>query len=679
MPRKSRVNLRVLNPRQREAVRTLDGPLLVLAGAGTGKTRVITHRVAALIDNGAPPSSVLAITFTKKAAKEMKERIHSLLGSKQAGEVTVCTFHSLCCRILRDHIHRLGYSPNFTIYDQSDQLSLVRSILRHLKIAGREFDPRAILFRISRAKADTLSPKKYARAATDDLEHMTAAVYPRYQDALKSFNAVDFDDLLLLTARLFEEHPRIRGRYRSKYRFVMVDEYQDTNHIQYELIKHLCARHKNLCVVGDDDQSIYAWRGAHEGNMTRFQQDFPKARVIRLERNYRSTQIILDAANAVIANNSARMDKKLWTEKRSGGLIECVAARDERDEADAVVSRIGLLLMRKRARGGDFAVLYRTNAQSRLFEEKLRLRRIPYVIVGGMRFYDRKEVQDVLAYLKTLANPEDEIPLRRIINTPARGISRPTIERLNQWSLDRGVSLHEALVQAEQAPDLPKRAVQSVLRFVDLIERHQGMLEHYPASQCMTRLVEEIEYQDALRRSCDTREEADSRFQNAVEVINALADYERENPDDGLAGFLDHVATTTEDDDETTEQDDAVTLMTLHSAKGLEFPRVFLVGMEEGILPHRKSDTEENDAIDEERRLCYVGMTRAQDALALTHAVQRSRFGQMASCTPSRFLKEIPEGLLQWETRTDDEPVSRERESDYLAAIRKMLDERASQ
>ena len=638
-----------LNSQQRAAVEHAEGPLLVLAGAGSGKTRMLTHRVAQLIASGrARPWEILAVTFTNKAAREMRERVDRLLGSGERG-VQVATFHSTCVRILRRDVSHLGYEPSFSIYDQSDSLALLKRVLKALRADERAWPPRGVRAQIDRLKNRGLLPDELLRQ--DSLEtRRLAEIYQRYQKELRRANALDFGDLLLLTVRLFERFPGVLEHYQRRWRYVLVDEYQDTNPIQYRLLRLLVAAHHNLCVVGDEDQSIYAFREADIRNILDFEKDFPGAVVVRLEQNYRSTQPILDAAGAVVANNSARKGKRLFTERRDGEPLVMYCAEDERAEAAWVVGKL-LELRDTGGRLSDAAIFYRTHAQSRPFEEELLKYNLPYAVVGGTRFYDRAEVKDALGYLRVLANPDDTESLRRVINAPARGIGDTTLERLLELAEERDVSLLRALELAPEEGALRNPAAGRVAAFVALLGELRSFAQGASPASLLAHVLERTGYVEALEQ--DGSVEAEGRLENLRELLAAVEEFEAANAAPGareeaeerslLDLFLEQVTLLSEADG--IERDaERVVLMTVHVAKGLEFPSVFVVGLEEGIFPHFASLTEP-DAIEEERRLCYVAMTRAQDRLYLSHAGMRRMHGSLRYNPPSRFLDEIPEQL----------------------------------
>ncbi|HVU87915.1 MAG TPA: UvrD-helicase domain-containing protein [Pirellulales bacterium] len=633
-----------LNPAQDQAVHTLRGPLLVLAGAGTGKTRVVTHRIAELIRRGTPPAKILAVTFTNKAAGEMQERAAALLGKRQPEKPEISTFHSLCVRILRRHARLLGYPAQFAIYDRGDQESLARAALRDIKVPGALLRPGDLLHFISRWKTSSIRPDGAVAQAASDKEHLAAMAYRRYQRALKTAGAVDFDDLLLCTEELFQHFPAARSAEASRFHHLLIDEYQDTNGSQYRIVKALADEHRNLCVVGDDDQSIYGWRGAEVEHILRFHRDWPDATVIRLEENYRSTAAILAMANRLIAYNSKRHDKVLRAFRENGEEPRIMQYPDETAEAARVIDEIRNLIAENVVEPRDVAILFRTNEQPRAFETELRRAKVPYTLIGGMSFYDRKEVRDVLAYLKTIAHPHDEVSLLRIINTPARGIGARAVELLLARAVAAGKPLWTILPEVAQMQELPVAAVQAVGKFCALIERYRELASRGRLVLVLQQLLAEIGYQDELARQYKDPNEQTARWNAVEEVVNSLAGYVERTKRPTLAGFIEDVALAGRDDSddkETRLARNAVVLMTLHSAKGLEYPHVYLVGMEEGLLPHHRAVDLEGAAIDEERRLCYVGVTRAQDRLTLTLAQGRMKWGKKRPSIPSRFLYEL--------------------------------------
>ncbi|GFO68952.1 DNA helicase [Geomonas limicola] len=645
------LDLSRLNPEQLAAVKHTEGPLLVLAGAGSGKTGVITYRIAHLILNKkVPPDRILAVTFTNKAAKEMKERVEHLVGRKNCKGIVLSTFHSLGVRVLKRDIECLGYKKNFSIYSTADQVGLVRQIVREVNSDNKKYDAEQIIWRISGAKNKLIPPDRFTPNPTDDVDMMAALVYPRYQSALKAYNAIDFDDIIMLTAELLQHHPKVLKHWQDRFSYLMVDEYQDTNSSQYLLVNHLAAGCGNLCVVGDDDQSIYGWRGADVGNILDFEKDFKGCRTIKLEQNYRSTGNILDAANSVISNNKVRKAKKLWTATGTGPLIDLCIVQDDEEEATSVVERIQLERFKKDTPYSDFAILYRTNAQSRAFEEQLRFEDIPYVLVGGTQFFERKEVKDTISYLRVIANPLDEVALLRIINFPKRGIGDHTVIRINQWSLEHEVPLFEALGRVGEIEGVTEPIRDKVLGFHDLLvdasERFRGEGNIAEKGKC---LFDSLGIESEIYRTIDDQKAARRKVENVEQVINSMAAYEDRVPGATLNGFMEKVSLMDEDrfsgKDKKDHGKDAVTLMSLHSSKGLEFPFVFLVGMEDEILPHKRS-IYEDDSIDEERRLCYVGITRARQQLVMTRTLFRKKYGKLQERIPSRFLEEIPPGVL---------------------------------
>jgi DNA helicase-2/ATP-dependent DNA helicase PcrA len=626
-----------LNPSQQEAVATLRGPMLVLAGAGSGKTRVVTFRIANLIKHGTRPDRILAVTFTNKAAAEMHDRLAKLLG-KQNQRPQISTFHSHCVRVLRRHARKLGYPERFAIYDRGDQESLARTVLRDIKVASESLRPGDLIFQIGQWKTHGVRPPDAARLARDDKQHLAAMGYRRYQKALANAGAVDFDDLLLLTEELFEKFPDARRAEAALFDHLLVDEYQDTSGTQYRIIKALAADHRNLCVVGDDDQSIYGWRGAEVEHILRFGKDWPDAKVIRLEWNYRSTAAILDFANRLIAFNRHRHDKELKAARAGGERPRIEQYESETVEAQATVADIRRRIEGERLEPRDFAILFRTNEQPRAFETELRKAKIPYVILGSQSFFDKKEVKDVLAYLKAIVHPRDEVSLLRIINNPPRGIGEKTVESILKEAVKSGVPVWNALTEVAGTHRAASTAVE---RFVELIRRyHNDCRTSRPLVDLVRRLIAEIGYQAEIKRLYHDPQEQESRWQSVEEVVNALAAYEKSARQPNLGDFIDEVALGQQDMGDDKDKQlarNAVALMTLHSAKGLEFPNVYMVGLEEGILPHHRS----GDDVDEERRLCYVGITRAQERLTLSLSLTRMKWGKPRDTIPSRFLYEI--------------------------------------
>lgn len=635
-----------LNKEQLDAVQTINGPMLILAGAGSGKTKVLTCRIAHLLQQGVRPYRILAITFTNKAAAEMRERVDRMAGAA-ARDVWLFTFHAFCTRLLRYELENLnGYANNFAIYDTSDSKNLIKQVLKEMNLDEKRFPLPAIISNISNAKNALLLPDAYAREASGYYEQQVAKIYDAYQKKLQANNAVDFDDLLLLALRLLQENPAVREKYQRKFDYLMVDEYQDTNHAQYLLTKLLAAGHRNICVVGDADQSIYGWRGADIQNILDFEKDYPDAKLVKLEQNYRSTQVILDAANAVIDNNSGRKPKNLWTANGNGSEIVYYQANDERDEARYVIENMQKLQLNEGAKLGDMAVLYRTNAQSRVFEEMLIKSGIAYTMVGGTKFYERKEIKDALAYLRLLYNPHDSLSLLRIINVPRRGIGDATLARLQEYANASGQTLFEVVTNAADVPGLASRFANKLDELSELLFELMGEAADVPVKQLLDDVLLKTGYLEELQSSKDPQDE--SRVENLKEMLSVTEEFavkcERNGEEPTLENFLADVALVADIDDAELGEE-AVTLMTLHSAKGLEFPDVFLVGMEEGIFPHSRTLMNDNE-IEEERRLCYVGITRAEKHLFLSNARTRTIYGRTQYYTPSRFLQEVPRNLV---------------------------------
>ncbi len=664
-----------LNKPQKQAVLHGEGPLLILAGAGSGKTRVITHRIAHLIqEQGVRPWHILAVTFTNKAAKEMAERVRHLLASDDIP--LVATFHATCGRILRKEIHHLGYDQNFVIYDDKDSERLVKEVLRELDLDEKRFPPNTVGARIDDCKNRGLMPDELD--AGDLWNQRFIQIYAAYQERLKRCNALDFGDLILLTVRLFEQEPQVLSRWQERFQWLMVDEYQDTNPVQYRLIRLLAGARKNLCVVGDDDQSIYSWRGADIRNILEFEKDFPGVAVIRLEQNYRSTGTILKAAGAVVAKNFGRTGKTLWTENPDGEPIRLIRQETDRDEARFVADEIANL-RRHQLPLTEVAVFYRTNAQSRLLEEALVAEGLPYHIVGGVRFYARLEVKDILAYLRLLENPADEVSLRRIINVPKRGIGSATVDRVAELARHDRISLFEAFEQTAASGILASGPRAKVACFVDLLHRFRHLAATRPLPELVETVLEESGY---LARLKESRDEDDAeRLENLEQLKAAVAEFDAANPEAGLSGFLEQVALVA-DLERGEAGTSSVTLMTLHAAKGLEFKAVFMLGMEERLFPHVRA-LDDLDGMEEERRLCYVGMTRARERLYLLHARQRHLFGQPQANLPSRFLRDIPPELVaeaaepSWHPRQEDRQRNQERpaEGHRLAGVNAALAE----
>ena len=658
----------LLNPKQKEAVFHTEGPLLILAGAGSGKTRVLTHRIAYLIEEkGINPWNILAITFTNKAAGEMRERVDDIVGFGSES-IWVSTFHSTCVRILRRHIDRLGYDNNFTIYDSDDQKTLMKDVCKLLQIDTKTYRERTILSAISSAKDEMVTPEEYELNAYGDFsKKKIAEAYKEYERQLKANNALDFDDLLVKTVQLFQTQPEILEYYQDRFRYIMVDEYQDTNTVQFKLISLLAAKYKNLCVVGDDDQSIYKFRGANIQNILSFEKEFEHTKVIKLEQNYRSTSTILDAANAVIKNNVGRKAKSLWTENGEGEKIQFRQFDTAYDEAEYIVGDIRERVDNGKAAYCDHAVLYRTNAQSRLFEEKMITANIPYKIVGGVNFYARKEIKDLLAYLKTIDNGKDDLAVRRIINVPKRGIGLTTVNRITEAAQQRGISFYEALCSADLVPGLG-RSISKLESFAAMIEYFRKEAEHLSITELMEEILTETGYVEELK--AEGEEEAEARLQNIDEFLNKIAAYEESCEEElpTLSGFLEEVALVA-DIDSLDEESDYVVLMTLHSAKGLEFPYVYLAGMEDGIFPSYMTITADDPTeIEEERRLCYVGITRAKKELAMTCARRRMIRGETQYNKMSRFLKEVPPQLLSIGKIVEKEELELPKQNAYVQA-----------
>jgi len=650
-----------LNPEQRDAVLHTNGPLLILAGAGSGKTRVITSRIAYLVGNGdAESHEVLAVTFTNKAAEEMRTRVESLLG-EDCSRMWVSTFHSLCARLLRREAPAIGLSRDFVIYDSSDQLSVVKQALKELHVDDSFIQPRAALSRISHAKNRMETPADVAGAASwNRRDEQIAKVYAFYLNALKECNALDFDDLLLKTVELFEQSEKVRTKYATQFKFVMVDEYQDTNRPQYLLIRRLAEAHRNLCVVGDPDQSIYKWRGADLRNILDFEHDFPEAVTVKLERNYRSTQIILDAASAVISQNRNRKDKHLWTDRKGGARITYYRGNDELEEADFITRTARASLSEDVDALVAVAVLYRTNAQSRTIEDALMRENVAYKIIGGVRFYERKEIKDALAYMRLVINPHDDVSLRRVINVPARGIGKGVMDSVDNVELSdhsdlpllsaglqpaaAANSLWARIVRGLEEKAFAGRGAASLTAFRDLIVKLTDVARQESISIAIGKILDQSGYLQDLRE--DRSEDAEARVENLAELVSAAREYEGREPEPSLTGFVDRLSLLSDTDEEAGTQNARVWMMTLHSAKGLEFPTVILAGLEEGLFPHSRS-SEDQEELEEERRLCYVGMTRARAKLVLTGAARRRIFGEYQSSEPSRFIDEVPPELVE--------------------------------
>ncbi len=651
--------LAALNPQQRIAVTHGEGPALVLAGAGSGKTRVIAHRVAYLIRNGATrPENILAVTFTNKAAEEMRDRVQGLLGPGRSAEPLICTFHSFCVRLLRREIPRLGYRSDFSIYDTDDQRRLMKQILEEPAFRASDLAPKEVLSRISYAKNHGVAPTEYERRFRSDIAEFVAELYERYNERLRQANALDFDDLLLKSVETLRRFPECRQVYSDRYRYILVDEYQDTNRPQYDLLSLLTSRHRNLFVVGDEDQSIYKFRGADIGNILRFEKDFAGAKIIRLEQNYRSTQTVLDVAGAVVKNNTERKGKTLWTENSRGDVAECRSCQTARGEAAWVVANIEQILSEEP--DCRIAILYRANFLSRNFEELLLRKGIPYALVGSVSFFGRREVKDMLAYLRVIFNPEDDVSLLRIVNTPARGIGDTTVQLLTSTALEKGIPLFEALRQLTEAPDKAGRAGRSLSRFHDMLQGWRGACDSLEPRHLIERIAADTGYRQMLEKQ-ESAEEAADRMANIEELVRAAA--ESEDRGETVFEFLDRAALSSELDH--LDPNARVSLLTMHSAKGLEFDVVFLAGLEEGLFPHNLSLTSKED-IEEERRLCYVGLTRARKKLYLTWTRYRRTFGPNSGipAQPSRFLDEMPRELVEFADE-DASAVWEEEDEDY--------------
>ena len=691
-------DLSTLNPQQRQAVETIRGPVLILAGAGTGKTRVITFRVAHMIDRGIAPGSILGVTFTNKAAREMQERVRKLIPRKvqspkskaqshdSGSELstkdhhpTICTFHSLCVRILRQHIEKLGYKRNFVIYDESEQLGAVKKILAQISAKGEKTDPAAILSLLSRFRN---GGERATIFGDPSVRAMAEHIQTRYESALRACNAVDFDDLILLTLRLFQEHPDALEACRAKYRYVMVDEYQDTNAAQFKLVQALTCEHRNLCVVGDDDQSIYGWRGAEISNLLDMEKHFPETKVVKLEQNYRSTNTILAAANAIITHNLRRRGKKLWSQKGQGEKITLHAFATDEEEARTIAEQIEYARLAQRVPWSDQAILFRTNAQSRPLETALRQASVRYHLIGGQSFFDRREIRDFLAYLKALINPNDDVSLLRIANVPARGLSDVTMERLLGASHERKCPVFAVMKNPAVTTTFQGRTRESVESFVELIERTRGHLQteslsHDPhvLQTIADRFLEEIGYFAELRRSEKNKETAENRVRNLKDLIATLdgSGSATVPPFERLQSFQEQITLDNEREDEKEEEaGDAVTLITMHSCKGLEFPNVYIVGLEDGLLPHSRSKAE--GTLDEERRLFYVAVTRAMHTLTISHCGGRKKYGTLMPCHPSQFLSELPPELVEHADEKGKQPITPESGKGRFDFLRASLD-----
>jgi len=671
------LDLSTLNPQQRQAVETIRGPVLILAGAGTGKTRVITFRIAHMVRHGIAPGNILGVTFTNKAAREMQERVTKLLPKRKTVDgqkpdrPTICTFHSLCVRILRQHIEKLGYKRNFVIYDESEQLAAVKKILSAISVKGEKVDPGAVLAMLSKFKNGGENSKAFV---DPNLRALATHVAKRYESALHACNAVDFDDLILLTLRLFREHPDALAVCREKYKYVMVDEYQDTNAAQFELVHSLTQEHRNFCVVGDDDQSIYGWRGAEVANLLNMEKHFPEIKIVKLEQNYRSTSTILNAANAIIKRNVQRRGKSLWSSKGAGAKILLNTYGNDEDEAREVVAQIEFKRLAYRVPWSNCAILFRTNQQSRPLETALRAANVRYHLIGGQSFFDRREIKDFLAFLKMFINPHDDISLLRIANVPARGLSDVTMERLLGASHERKCSVFTAMKNPLVTTTFQKNTRESIEAFVAFVERVQGELQttanEFRLQKWADDFLDETGYFAELRRLEKTPEAAEARVKNLKELM-ATMDGIGNAPAERLENFLEGITLDSDREEEKENTSDAVTLITMHSCKGLEFPHVFVVGLEDGLLPHSRSKVE--GTMDEERRLFYVAVTRAMQTLTISHCGGRKKYGQLLPCHPSPFLKELPAELVEHSDAKSKTPVAQDSGKNLFAAMRSAI------
>ena len=635
-----------LNTEQRNAVLATDGPVLILAGAGSGKTRVLTSRIAYLLqEKNAAPYSILAMTFTKKAANEMNERVGRLLNHPQP--LWIGTFHSIFAKILRWEAPAYQYSQDFVIYDTDDQGQVIKSIMERMSLSPKTYSPKAIGSVISKAKNGLIAPVEFEKDVKGIFEEIVAKIYPEYQAQLRRNQAFDFDDLITVPIHIFNNHPAILEKYQERFRYLLVDEYQDTNRAQYQLIHALARKSKNLCVVGDDDQSIYGWRGADIRNILDFEKDFPETQIFRLEQNYRSTKNILKAAHSVVKNNKGRKDKELWSERETGESVEIFETEDERAESYKVVEKIREQIFQNKRSFSDFAILYRTNAQSRALEDGLRRSGISYVIVGGVRFYERKEIKDLLAYLKVIVNPNDSVSLKRIINFPARGIGDTSFARLQSWAVSNNDTVYSAIANIDSIDEIAPRIKQKIQSFYELMEKYRQLSDKISPNELVHTLVDEAGLINAYKETAGL--DAAERIENIRELLGAINEYVDETEDPTLTGFLEEVALVA-DIDTWNDHSNAVTLMTLHSAKGLEFPVVFIAGLEDGLFPTSRS-YDSPESLEEERRLFYVGITRAQEKVYLLSAVWRSLYGEGCATTPSRFLSELDESVITWESK----------------------------
>jgi len=638
-------SLKTLNAQQKEAVTTLDGPIMILAGAGSGKTRVIIQRIAYLIQKKQiPPQQIIAVTFTNKAAEEMRKRLQGILSGKQEG-INLSTFHSLGVSLLRKSIHHLGYRSNFIIYDTRDQFSVIKTIMEDQDFDDNELiDAKSVHYEICQAKSTGVLPEEFMDQHASQQKQLVGKIFRHYQKTMKGCNAIDFDDILNLTVTLFEEHPEVMDSLTERFRYIMVDEYQDTNHIQYKLLRHLTKRHRNLCVVGDDDQSIYGWRGAEVKNILNFERNYPDVKFIRLEQNYRSTQKILTAANQVISENTQRMPKKLWSEKHVGEKLDWLLADSEEEELEAVTRKIRTKIMQQGRRYLDYSILYRSNFQSRLVEEALREAKIPYRMLGGTSFYDREEIRDALAYLKVIHNPNDEVSLHRIINTPRRGIGKTSLIKAYEYCHETHLPLFKVMRDARKYELIPKDSAFKMEIFTGIISNYKQRFANEVLGTVLKDLLDEIGYLRFLETRSGDAKTRERRIMNVLELQVSVRKFSDKFPEANLQSFLERVSLFTQSDNDPETKADQVSIMTLHSAKGLEFPFVFMVGMSEGVFPNNRAIEEGSE--DEERRLCYVGITRAQQELTFSMAKSRKRYGESIKQEPSRFLLNIDPELL---------------------------------
>ena len=638
-------SLKTLNAQQKEAVTTLDGPIMILAGAGSGKTRVIIQRIAYLIQKKqVPPQQIIAVTFTNKAAEEMRKRLQGILSGKQEG-IHLSTFHSLGVGLLRNSIHHLGYRSNFIIYDTRDQFSVIKTIMEDQDFDDSELiDAKSVHYEICQAKSTGVLPEEFMDQHASQQKQLVGKIFRHYQKTMKGCNAIDFDDILNLTVTLFEEYPEVMDSLTERFRYIMVDEYQDTNHIQYKLLRHLTKRHRNLCVVGDDDQSIYGWRGAEVKNILDFERNYPDVKFIRLEQNYRSTQKILTAANQVISENTQRMPKKLWSEKHVGEKLDWLLADSEEEELEAVTRKIRTKIMQQGRRYLDYSILYRSNFQSRLVEEALREAKIPYRMLGGTSFYDREEIRDALAYLKVIHNPNDEVSLHRIINTPRRGIGKTSLIKAYEYCHEKHLPLFKVMRDARKYERIPKDSAFKMEIFTGIISNYKQRFANEVLGTVLKDLLDEIGYLRFLETRSGDAKTRERRIMNVLELQVSVRKFSDKFPEANLQSFLERVSLFTQSDNDPETKADQVSIMTLHSAKGLEFPFVFMVGMSEGVFPNNRAIEEGSE--DEERRLCYVGITRAQQELTFSMAKSRKRYGESIKQEPSRFLLNIDPDLL---------------------------------